>query len=127
MSGKSGYLRDPLLAGQSGYCEGIARRLLDEGPVPPMIDAAKDLIDESAKQAPKDLSILARSGSGTVTDEDAEVWAQPAEVPRLSDDALYELHHGKPNLHGAGRRQPHEVGGQIVGHPGHYANPEGPR
>lgn len=92
-----------------------------------MVDAVKALLDESANQAPKDLSILARSGSGEVTDSGAQVWDKSAEVPRLTDDELYQLHHGKPDLHGAGRRQPHEVGGEIVGHPGQYANPKGPK
>lgn len=126
-TGKAMYLRDPLLAGQDGYYDDIADRLLEEGPVLPMIDAVKALLDEAANQAPKDISILARSGSGDVTDDGAPVWEQAAEVPRLTEDELYLLHNGKPDLHGAGRRKSHEVGGAIVGHPGHYANPNGPR
>lgn len=135
--GKAFYLRDPLLAGQDRYFQGVADRLLEEGPVEPMIDAAKDLIDASAIETPKDLSILARSFSGEVTDDGASVWDQPAEVPRLSDDELSELHTGKPDLHGAGRHNPRpgaehgkrliEQTGGITGHPGRYANPKGPR
>lgn len=78
--------------GHDSYLTDIARRLLDEGPDQPMVDAMKDLAGESAERCPKELTILAHSVHPEVTVGGNQVWDQPPEVPRLTEQELDELH-----------------------------------
>lgn len=78
------YLSGPLFAHVDQYYREIADRLLDEGPVEPMIDNVKNLVTNVLINAPVRFDNLRRSAAGTVTDNADVVWHQPAEVPRLT-------------------------------------------
>jgi len=82
------YLSGPLFAHADQYFGEIADRVLDEGPVEPMIDNVKNLITQVLIDAPVRFDNLRRSAAGTVTDNGDMAWHQPAEVPRLSAQEL---------------------------------------
>lgn len=82
------YLGGPLREKTDSYCQEIADRLLDEGPVKPMIDNMKNLVTQVLIHAPVRYDNLRRSAAGTVTDEGSVAWHQPAEVPRQSAEEL---------------------------------------
>lgn len=99
------YLTNPLLARADLYMDEIARRLLDEGPVPGMKSAVDDLIAEVARLAPVWLDNLRQSASGTVTDDGATVYSRAAIQRRLTSQELKDL----ARAHRAGRSRK-EVG-----------------
>lgn len=82
------YLSGPLFEHADQYFQEIADRLLDEGPVEPMIDDVKNLITNVLINAPVEFDNLRRSAAGTVTDNGDVAWHQDAEVPRLSSAEL---------------------------------------
>lgn len=82
------YLSGPLFAHADQYFGEIADRLLDDGPVEPMINNVKNLVTQVLINAPTRFDNLRRSAAGTVTDNGDVAWHQPAEVPRLTAEEL---------------------------------------
>jgi hypothetical protein len=89
--GQALYLYTPLMLRYSKWLENIARRLLDEGPIPGMVKAADDLVSGVEQYAPRDLGYLRRSGAARVTDDGSTVYDKAALVSRLSNEELKAL------------------------------------
>ncbi len=74
------------------YYRGIADKILEGGGKDGMIDAVEKLDKHSAELTPKELTLLARSGHPTVTDDGTQVYDRAPDVPRLSEAELEDLH-----------------------------------
>lgn len=89
------YLSGPLYEHADQYFAEIANRVLDEGPIEPMIDNVKNLITNVLIHAPVEFDNLRRSAAGTVTDNGDVAWHQDAEVPRLTSEELKAERRGR--------------------------------
>jgi hypothetical protein len=100
--GQALYLQEPLMANYSRYLEGIAARLLDEGPEPAMVDSMENLAEEGgvATKAPVLWSNLRASGHPSVTSDGETVYDREPRQHRLSEEelkAIYRQHNPVPS------------------------------
>lgn len=91
--GQGKYQETALLAEHGRYLQAIADKVLDEqGPVREMARQMERFDGDSGQLAPKDTTVLARSGHPVVRSGGEIVYDRPPEVPRLSPAELRALH-----------------------------------
>ena len=86
--GQAKYLEVPFFAGVAGYLQDVAARVLEVGPVEPMIGVAEDLSGQVYDHAPVEFSDLRASGHPQVRRGGAVVYDRPPMQARLSEVQL---------------------------------------
>lgn len=86
--GRAKYLAGPLMESADSNLSNIADSILEDGGVRGAIDTAQHLINDVYLNAPVEFNDLKNSGSGRVTSDGHEVYSQPANVPRLTEEEL---------------------------------------
>jgi hypothetical protein len=98
--GQAKYLEQPLHTEHGGYLRAIAEQLLEEGPVPGMVDAMENLSDKVEELAPREFENLRESGHPTVTSDGAVVYDRAPKQRRLTQQELDEQRrHGQRHRH----------------------------
>lgn len=88
--GQAKYLEQPLHAQHGRYLQGIARSVLDQGPVPGMVEAMEDLADQVETFAPVLFENLRESGHPQVEDGERTVYDRAPKQRRLTEAELRE-------------------------------------
>jgi hypothetical protein len=89
--GQAHYLGDTLLAGQPETWGGIARELLDEGPIRSMVDGVERVAREAEGKAPWEYTNLKFSAHPTVNSNGGVVYDRAPVQERLTDEELRML------------------------------------
>lgn len=88
--GKARYLADPLNERYRRYLQHIADKLLETGPIEPMIDSMEDLSDQVEEHAPLLFGNLRESGHPSVSQGGELVYDRPPIQHRLTEKELEE-------------------------------------
>ena len=86
--GQAKYLEQPLHSEHRRYLQGIADTVLDEGPVPGMVEAVEDLSQQVETHAPVEFENLRESGAPRVVDGGRTVYDRPPKQRRLTEQEL---------------------------------------
>jgi hypothetical protein len=82
--GQAKYQEAALLGGYRRYLQGVAGAVLDGRIESEMAEQMEALDGDSGRLAPKDTTVLARSGHPVVRSQAHVVYDRPPEVPRLT-------------------------------------------
>jgi hypothetical protein len=111
------YLQRPIMDSYDGYLQRYADGVLDEdGGKDAMIEAAEDLAEAVAREAPVELGDLRGSAHPKVTSGDGVVYDRPPLVGRLSEDELKAKDKARDALEGALSRGERTAAGLNVIH-----------
>lgn len=97
--GQAKFLETALHTHAGEYFQKVADKVLEGGARDGMIDAVDQLDNDSAELTPKEATVLARSNHLTVTDDGAQVYDKPPQVPRLSEEELRAIHARGVTIH----------------------------